>query len=288
MKKIKFVFLIILTVGLLSACNNDENNNEDNTNVDSVAAVETVKAELDDLVIEKSVYGRTAPSLVTPVIVPVAGEIDELEVENGDKVKEDDVIAKLKTQMGIQNLKASKAGEIIQLEVKEGDFVTEENPLAMIADLEKMEVSFSVTDSVRALFKKEDKLEAVINEKDFEVEITSVGKMPDDTGLYPIKATVENKDDVILPGMTVLITVSEKRIKESIILPTEAIVEEVEGSFIYIVEEDHVVKKEVDIKATQSDRTAIEGEVEEGDQVVINGQLTLSDGSKVNVVKEGN
>lgn len=282
------VCLIILTIGLLSACSDDANNNENETNKASAIAVETVQAELGDLVIEKTVYGRTMPSDVTPVIVPMVGEVDELKVENGDKVKKDDVIAKLKTQMGIQDLKATKDGEITQLDVKKGDVVTEENPLAIIVNLDKVEVNFSVTDSVRSLFKKDAKLDAVVNEKDFKAEVTSIGKMPDDTGLYPIKATVENKDDFILPGMTVLITVLEDRIKESIILPTEAIVEETEGSFIYLVEDDHVVKKEVEIKATQSDQTAIEGEVEEGDQVVINGQLTLSDGSKVNVVKEGN
>lgn len=286
MKKMGLFFIIMLTIGLLGACSNDENENEENEEM--VSAVETVQAELGDLGIEKSVYGRTGPSEITPVLVSVAGEVDELKVENGDKVEEDDIIAKLKTQMGVQDLKAPKDGEVIQLEAKEGDLVTEENPFAMIANLEKMEISFSVTDKVRELFKTEDKLKTIISDKEFEAEVTSVGKMPDDTGLYPITAKVENEDDDILSGMTVLIKVTEERIKESIILPTEAIVEEAEGSFVYLLEEDHVVKEEIDVKATQSDRTAIEGEVEEGDQVVINGQMTLSDGSKVNVVKEGN
>lgn len=287
MKKLRLLFIVMLAIGLLSACSNDDNENE-NENEELITAVETVQAELGDLVIEKSVYGRTAPSEMTPVLVSVAGEVDELKVENGDKVEKDDILAKLETQMGVQDLKATKDGEVIQLEAKEGDLVTEENPFAMIANLDEMEISFSVTDKVRELFKKEDKLKAMINDKEFEAEVTSVGKMPDDTGLYPITAKVENKDDYILPGMTVLMNVSEERIKESIILPTEAIVEEAEGSYVYLIEDDHVVKEEIDVKATQSDRTAIEGEVEEGDQVVINGQLTLSDGSKVNVVKEGN
>lgn len=286
MKKTRLILLIILVVGLLSACNNDDTVNE--TKVEAVTAVETVQAELGDLVIEKSLYGRTSPSKTTPVIVTSAGEVDKLEVKEGDKVKKDDILAKIKTPMGIQNLKAPKAGEVIQLDSKIGDFVTEENPFAIIIDLDEMKIDVSVTNNVRMLFEKEAELDVTIDEKDFKATVLSIGKVPDDTGLYPIELSVQNKDDHILPGMIALITVSEKRIKESIILPTEAIVEEAEGTYVYLVDADKVVKVEIEVKATQSDKTAIEGDVEKGDVVVINGQLTLSDGTKVNVVKEGN
>lgn len=284
MKKIRIVLLVMLTAVILSACNNDD----DETQVESVQAVETVKVELGDLVVEKSLYGRIAPSSITPVLLQMPGEVESIEVENGDQVKEDDVVAKVKTPAGIQNIKASKDGEIMQLDVQEGDLVTEENPLALIVDLDKMKINFTVTHHIRSLFKKDATLTALINDEEFDVNISSIGKMPDETGLYPIEATVKNKDGHILPGMTALITVPEERIKESIILPTEAIVEDSEGTFIYVVKDDKVIKTEIEIKATQSDRSAIEAEISEGDQVVVNGQLTLSDGSKVNIVKAGN
>jgi len=80
--------------------------------------------------------------------------------------------------------------------------------------------------------------------------------------------------------------VPEKRIKQALILPTEAIVEESDETFIYIMKDDKAVKTKIKVKETQSDKTAIEGEVEKGDQIIVNGQLTLSDGDKVKVVNE--
>lgn len=286
MKNLRLLFIAMLVIGLLGACNNDENGTN-NAEESTAVAVETVQAKRGDLVVDKSVYGRTSPSKTTPVLIPTAGEVDELKVENGDKVKKGDVLAKLKTPMGMQDLKAPQAGEVMQLVMKAGDFVTEEKPLALVANLDEMEVSLSVTNNVRELFKKDVKLKTFINEKKFEAEVTSIDKMPGETGLYPIKAIIKNEDDFIVPGMIALINVAKSRVKDSIILPTEAIVEEVDGAFIYLVKENKVVKQEIEIKATQSDRTAIDGDVEAGDQVVINGQLTLSDGSKVNIVKEG-
>lgn len=286
MRRLGLGIATILLIGLFSACNDDEA--EDENKEDIVIPVETVEAKEGDLVIEKSLYGRTAPAKMTPVMVQIAGEMDVLEVENGDEVEKDDLIAKLKTPAGIQNVTASSTGEIVQLEADEGDLIPDSDPLAMIADMEKMNVNTAVTSNVRSLLKKEDKMKSTINDEEYEAEITSIGTIPDETGLYPIEASIENKDKTILPGMIVKLTIPEKRIKEAIILPTEAVIEENEGTYIYIVEDGEVTKVEINIKVTQSDQSAIEGEVNEGDQIVVNGQLTLSDGSKVSVVKEGN
>lgn len=287
MKKASLSIVTILLIGLLAACSNQDKDANKN-NEDIIIPVETVEATEGDLVIEKTLYGRTAPMSSTPVIVQVPGEFDVLEVENGDIVEEDDVLAKLKTPAGMQNIKAPKKGEVIQLKAKEGDMVAGEELFAVIADMKEMKVNFTVTSNVQSLLKKEDKHKALINNKKYKLEIISIGKMPDETGLYPIEASVKNKEDAILPGMIATMYIPEKRVKKAIILPTEAIIEENQDVFVYVVKDGQAIKTEISIKESQSDQTAIEGEVSEGDQVVINGQLTLKDGSKVDVVKEGN
>lgn len=285
MKRNLLKIVAILMIGLLVACSNDT---EDETTQNKVVPVETTKAKKDELVVHKTLLGRTAPNNMTPIMAQLPGEIDTLEVENGDHVDEDDLIATLKTQAGIQNIKASETGEIVELKLKEGDMATESEPLAMIIDMEQMKVNYTVTNNVRTLLEKDMKLETTIGGNSYDVEIISIGMIPDETGLYPVEAIVENKNNELIPGLVVKTSIPEKRIKEAIILPTEAIIEDSDGAYVYIVEDDKVIKTEVTIKESQSDVTAIEGEVSGGDEVVINGQLTLSDGSKVEVVKAGN
>lgn len=285
MKQIFLSVAVVLFIGFLAACNQNEETIE--RREDTVISVETVEATEGDLVVKKTLYGRTVPMRTTPIMIQMPGEIDKLEVENGDQVEEGDLIVTLITTAGIQNITAPNAGEIAQLEMVEGDVVTEADPLGIIIDLESLKVNFTVTDKLHALLEKDSTEEIFINEKKYTAEIISIGMIPDETGLYPVEASLENKEREILPGMVAVMHVPESRIEDAIILPTTAIHEEDDGAFIYLIQDNQANKTEITILESQSDQTAIEGEVNPGDQIVNNGQLTLEDGSKVDVVKEG-
>lgn len=285
MRKLLLTIIAVALIGTLAACNqNDETNDEK----DTVILVKTAKASTGDLVMEKSLYGRTAPASTTPIMVPSPGELTELEVENGDMVEEDDLIATIQSARGNQNIYASTDGEIANLSSDKGAMVSNSEPLAVIADFKSMKLNFTVTENTLDLFEKGDTFTALIDEKEYDAEITSISTMPDKTGLYPVESTVENVDDAILTGVVAVMNVPEHRVKDTIIVPTETVMNESGETFIYVIEDEKAVKKDVTVKEIQSDKTAIEGEIKAGDQVVTDGQLTLTDGSKVNVVKEGN
>ncbi|CDQ38334.1 efflux RND transporter periplasmic adaptor subunit [Virgibacillus salexigens] len=284
MKKIGISIAAILLITLLGACNQQADDDEQEQE-EKVIPVETEEATEGDIVIEKTIYGRTAPSASTPVMVQNPGEIDSLEVQNGDQVEEDDVIATIQTPAGKQNIRASKAGEIAQLSVSEGGIASTEEPLAIITDLQTIQLNFTVTSDVRGLVEREDKLNVDIDGNQYKAEVSSVGTMPDDTGLYPIEATVNNDEEDLIAGLTAKLHIPEERINSAIIVPTEAIEEANNESFVYVIKDNEAIRTVVTPKETQSDKTAIEGEVKAGDQIVINGQLSLSDGSQVNVVK---
>ncbi|MYL40868.1 efflux RND transporter periplasmic adaptor subunit [Virgibacillus salexigens] len=284
MKKIGISIAAILLITLLGACNQQADDDEQEQE-EKVIPVETEEATEGDIVIEKTIYGRTAPSASTPVMVQNPGEIDSLEVQNGDQVEENDVIATIQTPAGKQNIRASKAGEIAQLSVSEGGIASTEEPLAIITDLQTIQLNFTVTSDVRGLVEREDKLNVDIDGNQYKAEVSSVGTMPDDTGLYPIEATVNNDEEDLIAGLTAKLHIPEERINSAIIVPTEAIEEANNESFVYVIKDNEAIRTVVTPKETQSDKTAIEGEVKAGDQIVINGQLSLSDGSQVNVVK---
>nr|WP_281417502.1 efflux RND transporter periplasmic adaptor subunit [Lentibacillus saliphilus] len=215
------------------------------------------------------------------------GEVDELNVDNGDTVEEDEQIAIVNARTGKQTLKAPTAGTIIQLDKAEGDLVATDSPFAVIANLDELTIQLSVTASVRDLIEKETTYDAVVDNGTYEAAVTSIGIMPNDQGLYPVELKMQNEDRSILPGMVVTVNVPEKRVDHTILVPTAAIVEETDGAFVYIVSDGRVTKTKVDIADVQSDQTAIESGVKAGDEIVVNGQLSLQDKSEVNVVKEG-
>ncbi|HLQ72654.1 MAG TPA: efflux RND transporter periplasmic adaptor subunit [Bacillota bacterium] len=284
----KFVLTVLLSACLavfLVACSDDDEEAADNEEPQEVY-VKTEEVKKEDLKVTKDIYGRLSPKSTTPVMLQGPGELDQLKVKNGDEVKKDDHLATVLTQAGEQKITANKAGTIASLSASEGDMLSESDPLLVITDMDDVIVDVNVTHSVRDLLKVDDKAEATIEGESYDAKITSIDSVPDDTGLFPVKATIKNKDDDLVAGMVAQLSIQEKRLKKALLVPTESIVEESDRAFVYIIKHNVAREVEVDIVESQTDVTAVEGGVEKGDEIVVNGQLTLYDEAKVVIVED--
>lgn len=282
MRKLRTLCLIVFSVTILAACNQENENTEEEIHKVPVDIAEVTFGNISE---KQTIYGRTSPRKTTPLLLEIPGEIDDVEVKNGDMVEKDDLLATVRTQAGIIRITAPVDGEIVQFKVKSGDPVTPEEPLGVIIDTETMEITLHVTSRERSQFSEEDTLNVTIEETTYEAVVEQIDSLPNDTGLYDIQLSVENEENAIIAGMIVAVEREQTRIKDALIVPTEAVIEESDGAFVYVVKDDVVKQVTVDIQDMRSDETAIEGDLEEGDQVVVNGQLTVTDGSNVEVVK---
>src|SRR5699024_8602504 len=147
----------------------DDQENEE----EKAVPVETTEVEKGDMTITKSIYGRLEPSSTTPVILQNPGEIDSLEVAEGDHVKEDDMLATIMTPAGEESVRAEADGMITDLDASEGSQVSNEDPLAVIVDVDKMKITLNVTANVRDLFAKDDELQTVIEDDEYDATIKS-------------------------------------------------------------------------------------------------------------------
>ncbi|WP_068673736.1 efflux RND transporter periplasmic adaptor subunit [Oceanobacillus sp. Castelsardo] len=283
MKKVILGIFFVLIVSLLAACTESNENAADEEQEERVVAVEAKEAVEKDLVIEKSIYGRTAPNHAAPVMAQAPGEVKEVRVENGEKVKDDNIIIKISTAAGNQNVRSTTDGEVINLLVNKGDMVDPEEPVAMVADLDTVKIEFSVTEQLLSFISEEDKVDVFVEGEEYEAKVTNVGTLPNETGLYSVIATVDNEEREILPGVVADIRIPEKKMESAILVPTSAVVSEENKSFIFIVKDNVATKQEIKVLETESDVTAIEGKVKAGELVVTTGQLTLTDGAEVNV-----
>lgn len=282
-KLIVGISLITMCTTALVACTEAEDADNSEEQEERIVAVEVEEAKEKDLTLEKSVYGRVSPNSTAPVMVQTPGEVKEVYVENGEEVKDNDRIIRISTPAGEQNVRASKDGEVINLLVQEGEMVNPEEAIAMITDLDSVKIEFTVTESVLSLVSENDKLSVYIDDEEYEATVTNKGTLPGETGLYTVIATVENEDHEILPGVVADVRIPEEKLASAMIVPTSALVEEDNQTFVYIVKDNVATKQEVNVLATESDVTAIEGDVKASDQVITTGQLTISDGTQVNV-----
>jgi multidrug efflux system membrane fusion protein len=111
------------------------------------------------------------------------------------------------------------------------------------------------------------------------------------SGTITAKATFSNEDDRLWPGQYVRVEVDAGTRKDSTTVPLVAIQPGQDSSFAYIVNADKVVeRRKVEVAARLGDVAAISSGIKPGEHVVVEGQLRLRDGSRVNetIASQGN
>jgi multidrug efflux system membrane fusion protein len=70
----------------------------------------------------------------------------------------------------------------------------------------------------------------------------------------------------------------------ALVVPAAAVVSGQQGSFVFVIQADSsAATKPVTVSRTVGDFAIVSGDVQAGDQVVIDGQLRLRQGSKVQI-----
>jgi multidrug efflux system membrane fusion protein len=103
------------------------------------------------------------------------------------------------------------------------------------------------------------------------------------TGTIELRATYPNTDMALVPGQLVDVTVSLAEIPNAILVPREAVNTGPDGQFVYAVKDG--TAQQVPVKVLFDDGTddAVQGTLVKGDQVIVDGQLRVIPGAKVNV-----
>ncbi|MGP4072288.1 efflux RND transporter periplasmic adaptor subunit [Piscibacillus sp. B03] len=289
MKKFLVLIIAILSV-VLVACNDEPEEEETETVATPVEVAEVTQSDFTET---RTFVARTMPSDQMPVVSEIAGEVDELHVEQGDVVEEGDVLAEIvHPQYGRRDLEAPMDGQIQQLNMAEGRMVTNEEPAAIVVTIDPLNLTFNVPASEVQNFSKDDEVNFTVSQLDQEgtATITTVADSAVETGTFEIQAEIENEDQDILSGVSAQVLLEKMVAENALIVPTEAVVERGEERVVFVAKDDKAVRIPVEVIAMQSKETAIkpveDNTLEEGDQVVIRGQLTLSDDQEISINEE--
>lgn len=185
-------------------------------------------------------------------------------------------------------IKAPISGMIASIEAEKGEMVSSQAPFARIVSIDIIDIDIKATAEQLMLFEKGDKVGVRVQSlaDSFEGTVTDIAPAADTSGLFNVTVQVKNNDQKIKPGMVATISIEEKLTDESIIVPTEAIVERLDDTFVFVVKDGVAYKKEVEVIRYETDYTAIKGDIQPNDVVVIKGQTLIDNESKVRIVEE--
>jgi RND family efflux transporter MFP subunit len=198
----------------------------------------------------------------------------------------------LKVQLGYCTIRASISGRMSMAMVKVGNIARQADtaPLATINQVAPIYVSFTVPQRVlpdvrTAIAGETATVEAIIPGSGARAQgtVTMIENTVDTaTGMMTVRATMPNEDELLWPG-TLVNTQLTLRSEPRVTVPATALQTNQSGTFIYVVKNNAATVRDVKVERTVDGEAAIEHGLEEGEVVVTDGQLLLSNGTKVTI-----
>ena len=200
------------------------------------------------------------------------------------------VLDNLKVQKSYTAIRAPFAGRISAANVKIGNFVrpADTQPLAVINQMAPVYVTFTVPQRVlvdlrEAMAKDGSKVIATIpgHQRSEDGKVAMVENTVDAlTGMITVRGVMDNANETLWPG-TLVSTKLIIRTENSVVVPTIAVQRSQSGNFVFVVREGAAKVQPVKIDRTFQGFSVISEGLSGDESVVVDGQLLLSDGSRV-------
>jgi RND family efflux transporter MFP subunit len=200
------------------------------------------------------------------------------------------VLDNFKVQKSYTLIKAPFAGRISAANVKVGNFVrpADTQPLAVINQMAPVYVTFPVPQRVlvdlrESMAKDGAKVAATIpGRSNSEVgKVAMVENTVDaTTGMITVRGVMDNGNETLWPG-TLVATKLTIRTEDAVVVPTVAVQRSQSGNFVFVVKDGAAKVTPVKVDRTVQGYSVISEGLSGDESVVTDGQLLLSDGTRV-------
>jgi membrane fusion protein, multidrug efflux system len=197
----------------------------------------------------------------------------------------------LNIQLSYCTIRAPITGRASMATVKVGNFVRASDfPLATIIQTAPVYVTFALPqgylpDLRQALANESATIEAIIpgEPRRASGQVTMIENSVDaPTGTVPVRATMPNSDELLWPGTLVTVQLTFRQ-EEAVTVPSTAVQMSQTGSYVFVVDNDVATVRPVEVARVLGSDSVLTSGLEGGETVVTNGQLLLSNGTKVSV-----
>lgn len=185
------------------------------------------------------------------------------------------------------NVISPAAGIVTSLTAVENNFVAASYPIAVIQGADQMKVTVYVSEAVVPALKVGAEAEVTVANAgvSFTGTIRSVDQSPiSQLGLYGVTIAIPADVSGLMVGMFADVTFHIDGREDVIVIPSQAIQNNGEIQYVYVVENDAAVYTEITTGLTGSGVTEVISGLEGGETLVTVGQTYLTDGSAVRIV----
>jgi len=255
--------------------------------------VRVAKAKKQDFTLTFEYVGSLKAKDEANVFSKVPGKLAEYLVNEGDLVTKGQIVANIdRDETGLKfelaKVESPIAGVVGRILLDKGASIfPTTTALAIVVDMDEMIVRLNIPELDIPYFKKE--LKAILKvdsypDTEFLGEVTRVAEIVDaQTRTLPIEISIPNKDHRLKSGMFARITIIAAKLKDVLVLPQDAIVQELGEKFVFTVQNNIADKKKVVLGNRDNGKLEVLEGIKEGETIIVFGQQGLKDGAQVNV-----
>lgn len=192
-----------------------------------------------------------------------------------------------------KTIRAPFSGVIGIRRVHEGQYLNAGEQIANLVDVSTLHANFSLDEQSTSELEIGQTVEVLVDAQpsgNFQAKISAIDPLISRSRTVQVQATLTKPGSALKAGMYVSIQVARQKAALVLTVPETAVTYTAYGETVFVAEPDDkqeliVRRVAVQVGARRDGHVEVEG-LHETDQVVTSGQLKLSDGMAVEVVKE--
>lgn len=244
-----------------------------------------------------STNGEIASQNSVNVFPDVSGKVVETRVMLGSAVHRGDIIAYVDPSAPGQYYKKSPvyapiSGSIISTPLKNGTTVSTSTAIAIIGDIANLQVTANIPERYVSVLKTGLKANITVEaypDVVFKATVTRVSPVVDTTSrTKEVVLHFDSRDERINAGMFGKVKLFTEDYSDEVVMPSDSLVQNGDSFYAYVVNSDSTVsKREVKLGKSVDGVVQIVRGLAAGEKVVVQGQTSLGDGSKIQDITDG-
>lgn len=196
----------------------------------------------------------------------------------------------IRTQLENTVISAPITGVVTAVNVSTGEMAGPSMPVAVIMNLDEVEISVGVVEQYINNVKVGDKVDvriSAVRDEPFTGTIKTVAPAADQmTKTFPVTIILQNENHEIKAGMFAEVALATRTKQGVVVVPMVAVIDQGSRQAIFVVENNEAVSRKVELGINDGQSVEVISGIEVGDAVIIKGQNIVTHGDPL-VVQGG-
>lgn len=199
------------------------------------------------------------------------------------------LVGQAEKQLSFTKITAPQNGYVVSKSVDNGTFVGTGSPIVSIVDISRLKtmINVSETDIYKLKAGQRSRItSSVFQGVEYDGKISFVSQQGDASHNYAVEIIMENKtSNQLKAGTFVNVDFTFPAERPALLIPRTSLIGSIKDAKVYAVENNKAFQKNITIGRDLSNNLEVTKGLKEGDKVVTTGQINLSDGAAVSIIK---